>query len=107
MKAKTSIPSLGAMAFVTLLAAGPAQACMPFGPAGAGQSSCATPQSAPSSCPAPGQDGKAGQSCGLVNPELMSAVGEMAAGGMQIATHMMKMLATEVGRYAAAGDVSR
>lgn len=124
MKAKTTIPSLGALAIVTLFSTSPAQACMgggmPFFSGGPGQASCATsqaqpvprsapqlalqPQPAPRSCAQRGQSADAGQSCGLVNPELMAAMGDMAAGGMQIATHMMKVLAEEVSRYAAVGD---
>lgn len=122
MKAKTTIPSLGALAIVTLFSTSPAQACMgggmPFFSGGPGQSSCATSQAqpaprsapqlalqpAPRSCAQRGQSADAGQSCGLVNPELMAAMGDMAAGGMQIATHMMKVLAEEVSRYAAASE---
>lgn len=127
MKANKTIPSLGVLAIVTLLGASPAQAClggMSFFSSGpsVGQSSCATepvreqaprqagkqaPRLAASpSCPAPGEAGRQGESCGLINPEMLSAMGEMAAGGMQIATHMMRVLADEVGRYAALeGDV--
>lgn len=107
MKANATLPSLGALALVTLLAASPAQACMPFFSGGAGQASCATAQPAPQSCPLPGQADSTGQACGLINPELVAALGDMAAGGMQIATHMMRVLAQEVGRYAALGDVPR
>lgn len=114
MKAKTTIPSLGVLAVATLLAASPAQACMmggmPFFSSGPGQNSCATdparvqPQIQPRACPQGGEAGNPGQGCGLINPELMAAMGDMAAGGMQIATHMMKVLAEEVSRYAAVGD---
>ncbi|MCP5277651.1 MAG: hypothetical protein H6935_04730 [Thiobacillus sp.] len=114
MKAKTTIPSLGALAVATLLSASPAQACMgggmPFFSSGPGQASCATgqvqAQTRHQACP---QGGEAGgqQACGLINPELMAAMGDMAAGGMQIATHMMRVLAEEVSRYAVLGDSSR
>lgn len=120
MKAKTTIPSLGVLAATALLVASPAQACMgggmPFFSSGPGSASCATgqaqtqtqapmpPQLKPQSCPQGGQAGNPGQSCGLMNPEMMSAMGDMAAGGMQIATHMMKVLAEEVSRYAAASE---
>ena len=112
MKAKTTIPSLGALAVVTLLSTSPAQACMgggmPFFSSGSGQSSCATGQAQvqpqPRSCPQGGEAGNPGQGCALINPELMAAMGDMAAGGMQIATHMMRVLAEEVSRYAAVGD---
>jgi hypothetical protein len=109
MKANKTIPSLGVLAVAALLSTSPAQACMdggmPFFSSGSGSSSCATAQAPaqakPQSCPQPGNQG---QSCGLVNPELMAAVGDMAAGGMQIATHMMRVLAEEVSRYAAVSD---
>jgi len=109
MKAKTIFPSLGALAVATLLAASPAQACMPFFSAGPGQASCATPQAqaAPQSCLQSGQavgQEAGGQSCGLINPDLLAAVGEMAAGGMRIATHMAQVLAAEVSRYAAMSE---
>lgn len=112
MKAKTTIPSLGAMALVSLLAASSAQACMgggmPFFSSAPGQQSCATDQARvqpqPRSCPQGGEAGKPGQGCGLASPELMSAMGDMAAGGMQIATHMMRVLAQEVSRYAALSE---
>ena len=122
MNANKTIPSLGVLAIVTLLIASPAQACMdgiPFfssGPA-SGKSSCATEQArqaskqatrqaANPSCPVPGEAGKQRESCGLINPELLGAVGDMASGGMQVATHMMQVLAGEVSRYAALeGDV--
>ncbi len=113
MKANRAIPTLGTLAFVSLLATGPAQACMPFF-SGASGDSCPTsqystqgnsPQS--SACPVPGSGGQAQQGCGLINPELASAMGEMAAGGMRIATHMMQVLAEEVSHYAAASGDSR
>lgn len=112
MKANTTIPSLGALTLTTLLAANPVQACMgagmPFFASGPGPASCtsaqARPQLQPRACLQPGQAGNQGQSCGLITPELMAAMGEMAAGGMQIATHMMRVLAEEVSRYAALGD---
>lgn len=125
MKANKTIPSLGVLAIVTLLGASPAQACMggmsffSSGPA-SGQPPCATEQvrepaprqankqaprlAASPSCPNSGEAGRQGESCGFINPELVSAMGEMAAGGMQIATHMMRVLAEEVGRYAALED---
>ncbi len=113
MKAKTTIPSLGALAVATLLVASPAQACMggmPF--FSSGPASCAsaqvqpTPQvqPMPQACPQPGQAGSGAPACGLINPDLLAAVGDMAAGGMQIATHMMRVLAEEVSRYAALGE---
>lgn len=107
MKANTTIPALGALAFVALLTASPAQACMdggmPFFFSGSGASSCASAkaQAQAQSCPLPGEAAHQGQSCGLINPEMMAAMGDMAAGGMQIATHMMRVLAEEVSRYAA------
>jgi hypothetical protein len=127
MKANKTIPSLGVLAIVTLITASPAQACMdgmPFfssGPA-SGQTSCATDQGreqAPRqaskpvtrqasnpSCPVPGAAGKQAESCGLIKPELLGVMGEMASSGMQVATHMMQVLAEEVSRYAALdGDV--
>lgn len=107
MKAKKIIPSLGAVAFVALMAASPAQACMPFMPEGVGQPSCAAAQVQPPACPQPGPAAGQGSSCGLVNPELVAALGDMAAGAMDIATHMMRVLAQEVGRYAALGDAPR
>lgn len=120
MKAKTTIPSLGVLAATALLVASPAQACMgggmPFFSSGPGSASCATaqpqtqaqvqarPQLKSQSCPQGGQAGNPGQSCGLLNPEMVSAMGDMAAGGMQIATHMMRVLAEEVSRYAAVSE---
>jgi len=110
--ASLSTAFLMATAFVS-----PAQACLPFMSGGAGNSSCQqaqAPKSSPSmacdrshaskpgaeqSCPIP-----QGKAAGLINPELVAAVGDMAAGGMQIATHMMRVLADEVGRYAALGE---
>ena len=110
MKAKTTLPLLGALAIATLISASPAQACMgggmPFFSSGNGPASCASASSRvpamPEACP---QAGGQAQSCGLINPELMTAMGDMAAGGMQIATHMMRVLAEEVSRYAALGEV--
>jgi hypothetical protein len=80
---------------------------MPFFTGGVGQTSCATAQPAPQSCPLPGQGGNPGQVCGLINPELVAALGDMAAGGMQIATRMMQVLAREVGQYAAVAEAAR
>jgi len=107
MKAKTTIPSLGALAVAGLLVVSPAQACMggmPF--FSSGPASCASTQAqpAPRACPQPGQAGSGASSCGLINPDLLAAMGDMAAGGMQIATHMMRVLAEEVSRYAALGE---
>lgn len=122
MKAKTMIPSLGALAVVSLLVASPAQACMSFFSSGPGIAACpsaqvqrvpqapmipqaqATPQAQPEACLLPGDTANPSPLCGLVNPELMAALGDMAAGGMQIATHMMRVLAEEVSRYATLGE---
>ena len=64
MKANRTVPALGALAFVSLLATGPAQACMPFF-SGASGDSCPTSQYSPrenppqaSSCPVPGGGGQ-------------------------------------------------
>lgn len=114
MKATPALPSLSVLAVVALLSSGSAQACMGgmsmFSAGAPGPDACATTQVPsqvqiqPKSCL---QGGAQGQSCGLINPELMAAVGDMAAGGMQIATHMMRVLAEEVSRYAALGDEPR
>lgn len=108
MKANKTVPALGALAVVALLATGPAQACMGGGMpffSSSGSGSCASAQAAPAPAPQSCSQGRVdAQSCGLINPELVAAVGEMAAGGMRIATHMARVLAEEVSRYAAAGD---
>ncbi|MEW6677792.1 MAG: hypothetical protein AB1421_07710 [Pseudomonadota bacterium] len=112
MKAKTTLPPLAALVLAGLLATGSAQACMPFFSAPAGNpAACAqgqvpqqaqTPLHGSQSCPTSGSTESGG--CALINPELVTALGDMAAGGMRIATHMAQVLAREVGRYAAQGD---
>ena len=110
MKANNTLPSLGALAFSAFFAASPAQACMPFFSSSTGPDACpsvqaqAQPRVQPRACPQPGQTEHQGQACGLINPELMAVLGDMAAGGMQVATHMMRVLAEEVGRYAALSE---
>lgn len=107
MKAKTTLPSLGVLAFAGLFVVTPAQACLPLFSAAPGQGACAKAplQSPPPACPQSAQAG--GQSCGMINPELLSAMGEMAAGGMRIATHLAQVLAGELSRYAALADEGR
>lgn len=112
MKAKTTLPPLAALVLVGLLATGPAQACMPFLSGGAASpAACAqdqvpqqaqTPPLASRSCPTSGN--AEGGGCALISPDLVTALGDMAAGGMRIATHMAQVLAREVGRYAAQGE---
>lgn len=103
MKAKTTLPSLGVLAVAALLAANPVQACLPFFSTGPDQAACATGQiqAGGRSCAVPGQP------CGPINQDLMVAVGDLAAGGMQFAAHMMRALAEEVGRLAALGAGER
>lgn len=109
--AKSKLVSLAAGVMFATFMAGSAQACLPFMSGGPGGSGCAASQNAgPTACDRAGPAQGAGksacltESAGLISPELVSAVGDLAAGGMQIASHMMRALADEVGRYAAVSD---
>ncbi|MEW5769593.1 MAG: hypothetical protein AB1831_04440 [Pseudomonadota bacterium] len=108
MKTHASIPTLGALAVIALLGAAPAQACMPFFSSGAasGQPACAASAAGPRTCTL-GGGAAPGRGCAPASPEMLGAMGGIAAGGMQIATHMMQVLAGEVGRYAALDGAAR
>ena len=94
---RAMIKSATALAFVTLVSASPAQACMFGMPFLSGPSSCAAGQAKPESCPAQGkQDTLPGCSAG--REEMMQAMGSMAVGGMEMAATVMRALASEVDR---------
>jgi hypothetical protein len=101
MNANAMMKSVGVVALAALLTMSSAQACMPGMPFQSGSSGCAAGQKASQPCPAQGAQGNRGQACVDGKQELISAMGSMAAGGMEIAANVMRVLVEEADRYLA------
>ena len=98
MNANMMKMSVGGVALVALLAMSSAHACMPGMPFQSGSSGCAAGQASNQPCHAQGAQASRGQACGDGKQELMSAMGSMAAGGMEIAANVMRVLVEEADR---------
>lgn len=101
MNASAMKKSVGGVALAALLTMSSAQACMPGMPFQSASSDCAAGQARSQPCPAQGAQAGRGQACVDSKQELMSAMGSMAAGGMGIATNVMRVLVEEADRYLA------
>lgn len=109
---------LAAVALLSLTLTAPAQACLTLpGAASPAVTACAPAAvvaPAPACAPARKDAPTAAPNCalaqaGLLDPRLVAALGEMAAGGMQIAAGVLRVLSDELGRQAlrgAAGEPS-
>jgi hypothetical protein len=101
MKSVSFTSILAVVSVSTLLAAGSAQACMPFMNS---SSSCGNAKAQQQSCPTVVEQGRAGRGCAQQNPDLLGAAGEVAANGMQVASKVMRALAMEVDRRMAQNE---
>ncbi len=111
MKSRSSKNTLIVLAMASLLSAGAAQAGMGsclssrMGSSGGG---CASEQGSGQACQLRDERGnrgnrdnlaRQGDSCGVDRQEMMQAVGTVAAGGIGIATQVMRTLLDEANRY--------
>jgi len=99
---RSSLPTwLGILAFSSALTATPAQACL-FGlPFTLGTPSCAAGPAGSPACPTQAQPGGGDADCLLHKRDLVeaaSAMGGMAAGGMEMASGILRTLADRATR---------
>jgi hypothetical protein len=103
MNKNTSIKSAGMVAIAALMFAGSAQAamggCMFSAPLQGNASGCATEAGNGQACPVQGGNAKA--ACPSNNKALGDMVGNMAAGGVQVAASVIRALASEASRQLA------
>lgn len=103
MKTNAYHKSAAMLAIATLMLAGPAQAamgpCQFAAPAPAAEPGCADAQAGSRACPVQGHGGQA--ACPTGQQGLGAMVGNMAAGGIQIAASVMRAMAGESSRQLA------
>lgn len=104
MKANQALKFLALSVCLGLSATGPAQAgmgsCMTAGPLAAPAPACAGDPGRGQACPLRDDRGRQSDGCTADRDELMRSVGKMAAGGIGIASQVMRALLEEANRYA-------